>query len=541
MAAGETVVHPADRATKGTAIRSRSFGQMPGLGLGLGFLVSFLVALTHRWGSLTLCFGVPAWEGIVVGVFCGLVLGGVAIARLAGKGGQRRDASSGGARPPRKRSALAGSRVAPLGGGLLAGIGLAISATQLASHAGAATLAGIPWEIGGMITGIGVALLLFEYGRRITAIAQREALSLVGSALVMTGALDLVARFASPSLAVALSAFELAGAAGVLIAVELTETGVSLSPAGKPGTTDPRPVPFSWRAVVRTSWKPAVGALICAFIMGFTWNTDLLGVQLNDVSVTTLEKTASFLLAGAVLLALARWSKKLGVQGALLGFVLPVMVVTFIVRPYFLDTQLGPVALAIIGVARETGFALFFSAAWLIVGLSAFEASGTGEARADAAGGARGQSILVAAIGVAGVLGFYALPALGTVSGYMGAILFTAYLVAIALISAFESRAVTSDAGAGLPSQQPETTPSEGYEALEQLLQARCDALARTYGLTPRESDIIVHLVRGHSYAYIAGALGVSENTVRTHVRNMYRKVGVNSREELLARIHEEG
>ncbi|MBS5449862.1 MAG: helix-turn-helix transcriptional regulator [Coriobacteriia bacterium] len=37
----------------------------------------------------------------------------------------------------------------------------------------------------------------------------------------------------------------------------------------------------------------------------------------------------------------------------------------------------------------------------------------------------------------------------------------------------------------------------------------------------------------GHSYAYIAGALGISENTVRAHVRNMYRKVGVT-----LARSH---
>ena len=30
----------------------------------------------------------------------------------------------------------------------------------------------------------------------------------------------------------------------------------------------------------------------------------------------------------------------------------------------------------------------------------------------------------------------------------------------------------------------------------------------------------------------------MSENTVRTHVRNMYRKMGVSSREELLEMIH---
>ena len=50
----------------------------------------------------------------------------------------------------------------------------------------------------------------------------------------------------------------------------------------------------------------------------------------------------------------------------------------------------------------------------------------------------------------------------------------------------------------------------------------------------------MLYLGRGHSYAYIANALTVSENTVRTHVRNIYRKLGVTSREELLAVVHGE-
>ena len=64
--------------------------------------------------------------------------------------------------------------------------------------------------------------------------------------------------------------------------------------------------------------------------------------------------------------------------------------------------------------------------------------------------------------------------------------------------------------------------------------------MAREHGLTPREGEIVLYLGRGHSYAYIANALTVSENTVRTHVRNIYRKLGVTSREELLAVVHGE-
>ncbi|MEY8459865.1 helix-turn-helix transcriptional regulator [Eggerthellaceae bacterium 24-137] len=68
---------------------------------------------------------------------------------------------------------------------------------------------------------------------------------------------------------------------------------------------------------------------------------------------------------------------------------------------------------------------------------------------------------------------------------------------------------------------------------------ARCDALADDASLTPREREILGYLGRGHGIAFIAGTLVISESTVRTHVKAIYRKVGVGSREELLARVDE--
>ena len=47
-------------------------------------------------------------------------------------------------------------------------------------------------------------------------------------------------------------------------------------------------------------------------------------------------------------------------------------------------------------------------------------------------------------------------------------------------------------------------------------------------------------LGRGHGIAFIAGTLVISESTVRTHVKAIYRKIGVSSREELLERVDEE-
>jgi DNA-binding NarL/FixJ family response regulator len=51
--------------------------------------------------------------------------------------------------------------------------------------------------------------------------------------------------------------------------------------------------------------------------------------------------------------------------------------------------------------------------------------------------------------------------------------------------------------------------------------------------LTRRETDVLGLLQDGSSNAEIAAALHVGVETVRTHVRNIYRKLGVSSRREL--------
>jgi DNA-binding NarL/FixJ family response regulator len=51
--------------------------------------------------------------------------------------------------------------------------------------------------------------------------------------------------------------------------------------------------------------------------------------------------------------------------------------------------------------------------------------------------------------------------------------------------------------------------------------------------LTPREANVLEHLRAGRSNAEIALALSVSVETIRTHRRNIYRKLGVRTRREL--------
>ena len=51
--------------------------------------------------------------------------------------------------------------------------------------------------------------------------------------------------------------------------------------------------------------------------------------------------------------------------------------------------------------------------------------------------------------------------------------------------------------------------------------------------LTPREADVLAHLQQGRSNGEIAAALSVSVETVRTHARSVFRKLGVSNRREL--------
>jgi DNA-binding NarL/FixJ family response regulator len=53
--------------------------------------------------------------------------------------------------------------------------------------------------------------------------------------------------------------------------------------------------------------------------------------------------------------------------------------------------------------------------------------------------------------------------------------------------------------------------------------------------LTPREADVLELLQRGRSNAEIAAALTVGVETVRTHARNIFRKLGVRTRRELVS------
>ena len=53
--------------------------------------------------------------------------------------------------------------------------------------------------------------------------------------------------------------------------------------------------------------------------------------------------------------------------------------------------------------------------------------------------------------------------------------------------------------------------------------------MERNVCLTAREADVVRLLARGRTYAQAAVELGMSAQTVGTHVKNAYRKLDVHS------------
>ena len=73
---------------------------------------------------------------------------------------------------------------------------------------------------------------------------------------------------------------------------------------------------------------------------------------------------------------------------------------------------------------------------------------------------------------------------------------------------------------------------------VEDRAQRACDRLAAEARLTPRETDVLRCLAQGRNTQYMADHLCISENTVKSHVRKVYQKLGVNSKQEVIDMVN---
>lgn len=68
----------------------------------------------------------------------------------------------------------------------------------------------------------------------------------------------------------------------------------------------------------------------------------------------------------------------------------------------------------------------------------------------------------------------------------------------------------------------------------EELAEAHLDAFASTHRLSPREREILGLISKGRDVPYIEQELVLSKSTVKTHIRHIYEKCEVSSRQALI-------
>lgn len=277
------------------------------------------------------------------------------------------------------------------------------------------------------------------------------------------------------------------------------------------------------RALFRDLWHPILGTTILCFMGGLM--LQISGLQ--DISLGTFQQTSLWASAAAIacLLVPALVVRKLPNLTRVYSVALPVSAAGFLLLPLIWNAAGGIVNAFVQVGAMVAGIIL-----WCML--------------ADAAHRTRTSPILLFSVAF---LATSAAQLAGTLVGWVNAetlrqgdlaltaiALVSVYLLLLAAIVLFRNRsgapgAAMAEEGADLP-----VTPEEA-------LCQRCAVLAERYGFTPRESDIFLLLAQGYTMPAISERLFVSENTVKSHVKRIYQKLGIHTRSELIDLVNEAG
>lgn len=120
----------------------------------------------------------------------------------------------------------------------------------------------------------------------------------------------------------------------------------------------------------------------------------------------------------------------------------------------------------------------------------------------------------------------------GTTPVYGAVVALCIYALSLPVVAIYRRRDVAAPHGHG---SATEGRPAAGEVAA--LYAGRVEELAAAKGLTQREAAVVLLTACGYDAPAIARELVVSDNTVRTHRKNAYRKLGIHSRADLIGLV----
>lgn len=379
----------------------------------------------------------------------------------------------------------------------IVGIGLAFS--------NSATGFGIALQLplGAALVGIGSALLLLMWTQAYAALDARELVPAVAATFAVAFIFKLLFSF------VATSPLNLAILGAALIVSALPLDTKALAPRD-----DDRPIGSSSTSVTSLFllwWKPLLGCVLCCMIWGFSWGNSIVGSPPDGAGGTGgIILTDVGKLAASILVFVVGTRRRSDIGS---GFWMP-SAVGLLLLGWILAMLGSTGGSALASISSGVGFALFEIALWI----KTCEMSASSPARARILF-ALSHALLAGVV----LLGIAAAPLLGPVGGEL--ITPVCSVIFFVLLAALPSTGTRkSHEHPALDGANPEAT-----------LEAAVETIRTEYGLSPRETEVFSMFVRGHSANYIAEQLVVSLHTVKTHVKRIYEKLDVHSKDELIA------
>lgn len=304
-------------------------------------------------------------------------------------------------------------------------------------------------------------------------------------------------------------------------------------------TASVRPAPEAYRyynsRTVTSLWRVGFGIAVYSFTVGVIQSTPL--AQLASTgAVAIVAKHAGEIIVALALLAWVVALKRGLSFGRIWNLVLVLMATALIFAPY-LEDVMGGYLFTFVGVAQTFVIIILFLALADIARHSSYRAITVFAA---------GWLAYTLPFAVGDILGESLQAVTPDASMVMAAIVWL--LVIVTLFFFDESSAGKSLIFTELNDEGDEDTSAKRFGVQQQalneekaadMLSLRCTALAQKLKLTPREHEILELMARGRSKTYIAEAFFISENTVRGHVKHLYAKLDVHSKQELVDRVEQ--
>lgn len=355
---------------------------------------------------------------------------------------------------------------------------------------------------------IGDACLALAWGRVCSQCKMKQALMIVSLASVLSAGICFL--YATLPLPAVIALFVLASIVAVIMPLACSDK-TKAAEATAPTWENAGQTSATLTSLANVILAPGLGLLVFAFVLA------IMRTAFNESQDVYLVALA---LASVALLAYAMLRKKrFSLRGGLHQAFLPLMA-----------TVLLAVTSITASIGQGTGLATFLT--YLLYSLAAVLTLATlcaitnaGEFSSDLV---FGMAILLFSAAsfvgqnVASILDDSTINIAVTVTT-------TLYAFALVLLPYLQQQRerLWADDTAGEPEEQStDKAPSSPAD--------QCARLASEFKLTAREQEILTYLAAGHSGAYISNALFISPNTARTHIHNIYRKLDVSSREDIL-------